>query len=80
MGNCLKTSEMIDNKINETDESSPLLPNLLPNINKLNKIYKKEICAICEEKSSNLTIIKDPKYPRLSEMVYCKKCRENLGY
>ena len=87
MGNCIKgikfnnllknkppTDKFQDDDI--LNEESPLMPN----INRLNKIFNREICAICETKYGELTKIDDRKKPELQNMVYCKKCKQIMGY
>ena len=74
MGNCIKNP--IKGITKNLNESSPLLSN----IDKLQKITNKEICAVCEKSCHILLEIKDSKYPNLSNMVYCKSCKEKLGY
>ena len=87
MGNCIKGikfNNLLKNKTptdkfsedNMLNEESPLMPNF----NRLNKIFNKEICAICETKYGALTKIDDRKQPGLQNMVYCKKCKQIMGY
>tara|TARA_Y100000996_G_C22047684_1_gene447736 strand:- start:218 stop:469 length:252 start_codon:yes stop_codon:yes gene_type:complete len=83
MGNCIRSVKSTKKSLNDgfsenniLNEESPLLPNL----NKLNKIFNKEICAVCETEHRFLTKIIDRNHPGLSNMVYCNKCKKILGY
>ena len=80
MGNCLKVVKNNNIENNKNIENNNESSALLPNIENLKKISNKEICAICEKRSKNLIEIKDTRFPNLSNMVYCVKCKTNLGY
>lgn len=80
MGNCIKVVKNNNIKNNKNIENYNENSALLPNIENLKKISNKEICAICEKRSKILIEIKDKRFPNLSNMVYCVKCKTNLGY
>ena len=46
----------------------------------MQKICKKEICALCERKSTSLKIIDNVGINSISTIVFCQDCRFKLGY
>tara|TARA_B110000046_G_scaffold163404_1_gene178318 strand:+ start:2101 stop:2346 length:246 start_codon:yes stop_codon:yes gene_type:complete len=75
MGNCL-FGELSKPNPNISYEKSPLLPNIVT----MQKICKKEICALCEKKSTSLKIIDNVGINSISTIVFCQDCRFKLGY
>ena len=78
MGNCIfykeKKSYPKRERACDEYEASPLMPN----INRLQQICEKEICALCEQKSNSLEIISENE--SISNIVFCLECRIKLGY
>jgi hypothetical protein len=52
----------------------------LPNIGNLNNIYNNKICALCEKHCTTLKKITDVNNKKISNIVFCLKCRKKLGY
>lgn len=52
----------------------------LPNIGNLNNIYNNKICALCEKHCTTLKKITDLNNKKISNIVFCLKCRKKLGY
>jgi hypothetical protein len=75
MGNCL-FGTLAKTPQNVTFENSPLLPNIAT----MQKICKKEICALCEKESATLKIIDNVDINGISKIAFCKDCRFKLGY
>ena len=75
MGNCLFGS-LPRRPSNVNSENFPLLPN----ITTMQKICKKEICALCEKESTTLKTIDNIDINSISKIAFCQECRFKLGY
>lgn len=68
-----------DNKGNSNTDLKFDIENL-PNIRNLNNIYNNKICALCEKHCTTLKKITDLNNKKISNIVFCLKCRKKLGY
>ena len=75
MGNCI-FGRLSNTPTNITSENIPLLPNIAT----MQKICKKEICALCENKSTTLKTLENVEISSISTIAFCQDCRVKLGY
>ena len=75
MGNCI-FGRLTNTHTNITSENIPLLPNIAT----MQKICKKEICALCEKQSTTLKIVDNVDINGISKIAFCQECRFKLGY
>jgi len=75
MGNCI-FGRLTNISSNVTSEKVPLLPNIVT----MQKICKKEICALCENTSTTLKTIDNVDINSISKIAFCQDCRVKLGY